>query len=123
MDISNAEFEVLEAIWQSSPCSASEIITRLSDSTNWHEKTIKTLLSRLVKKGAIDFYKEQRHYLYFPLIAREEYSQKESSTLLEKLFSGRVSPLVASFAKNQGLGKADIDELKKLIADWEKEND
>jgi BlaI family penicillinase repressor len=123
VEISKAEFEVLEAIWRGSPCSANEIIERLDDSNNWHEKTVKTLLGRLVKKGAIDFQKQQRHYLYHPLIGKEEYSLKESSNLLSKLFDGRVSPMVASFAKQKGLGRDDIAELKKVIAEWEQEND
>lgn len=123
MDISKAEFEVLNAIWQDNPCSASDIIARLSDQVNWHEKTVKTLLGRLVKKQAIGFNKEKRHYLYYPLLGREAFQQKESTNLLNKLFGGKVSPLVASFASQKQLDKDDVEQLKKLIADWEQDND
>jgi predicted transcriptional regulator len=126
MDISNAEFEVLEALWQQSPASANDIISRLNEigeqQKTWHEKTVKTLLNRLVKKNAISFEKQQRHYLYSPLFEREHYTIKESTSLIERLFSGRISPLVAGFAKQTDLQKEDIDQLKSLIADWEKEN-
>lgn len=60
---------------------------------------------------------------YINKYLKYEYSLKESSNLLSKLFDGRVSPMVASFAKQKGLGRDDITELKKLIADWEQEND
>ena len=123
MEISKAELEVLQAIWQQNPCSANDIIETLGNTRNWHEKTVKTLLSRLVKKRAIDFQKDRRRYLYFPLIERSTYTQKESQSLLDRLFNGKVSPLVASFSEKDGLVKEDITELKKLIADWEKEHD
>ena len=122
MDISNAEFEVLETLWQHYPASAHEIIERLNQKKQWHEKTVKTLITRLVKKEAISFEKQQRHYLYSPLLERENYTIKESKNLIEKLFSGRISPLVAGFAKHSTLQKDDINELKAVIARWEQEN-
>jgi len=83
---------------------------------------VKTLLNRLVKKNALGFEKQQRSYLYFPLVERENYTIKESKNLIEKLFRGRLSPLVAGFAKHSDLKKDDIDELKALITRWENEN-
>ena len=129
-EISNAEFEVLEALWQKYPASANDIIAKLNehiDTTNnekhWHDKTVKTLLNRLVKKQAISFEKQQRHYLYSPLLAREDYTTKESTNLRERMFSGKLAPLVAGFAKKNELNKDDITALKALISDWEKNND
>ncbi|WP_057830463.1 BlaI/MecI/CopY family transcriptional regulator [Colwellia sp. TT2012] len=134
-EISNAEFEVLAALWQNHPASANDIIAKLNDSANdngtvdknqdkqWHEKTVKTLLNRLVKKQAISFKKQQRHYLYSPLLEREAYTLKESTSLIERMFSGKLAPLVAGFAKQNELNKDDISALKSLISDWEKNND
>lgn len=121
-EISNAEFEVLEALWQCYPATANEIIERLNQSKQWHDKTVKTLLNRLVKKEAISFEKEQRCYIYSPLLEREAYTQSESQSLIERMFSGRVSPLIAGFAKSKNLKKDDIDELKQIISSWEKGN-
>lgn len=129
-EISNAEFEVLEALWQNYPASANDIIKKLNESTNatnqekqWHDKTVKTLLNRLVKKQAISFEKQQRHYIYSPLLEREAYTLKESKSLVERMFSGKIAPLVAGFAKQNDLNKEDIKALKSLISDWEKNND
>lgn len=122
-EISNAEFEVLEALWQHHPATAGDIIACLNQNKQWHDKTVKTLLNRLVKKQAISFEKQQRHYLYSPLVERETYTLKESKSFIERLFSGKLAPLVAGFAKQDDLNKEDIDALKSLISDWEKNHD
>ena len=122
-DISKAEFEVLDALWEQHPATAKDLVERLNQHKPWHDKTVKTLLNRLVKKEAVSFEKVQRSYLYSPLLERESYTQTEGQSLIERLFSGRVSPLIASFAKNKNLEKDDIDELKQIIAKWEQDND
>ena len=122
LEISKTEFEVMDALWQGYPASASEIIERLNRDKFWHEKTVKTLLSRLVKKQAIDFEKEQRSYRYFPLVDKAAYVAKESNNLLSRLFSGRVAPLVAGFVESQSMSKQDIEELKAVIEKWEQDN-
>ena len=123
MEVSKAEYEILNAIWTSYPCSAKDVVEKLNESATWHEKTVKTLLGRLVKKQAISFEKCNRHYLYSPLIEKNDYIVKESNSFLKRLFNGKVSPLVANFAKSEQLSKSDIDELKKIISDWEQDND
>ncbi|MGS0729597.1 BlaI/MecI/CopY family transcriptional regulator, partial [Shewanella sp. 0m-11] len=82
----------------------------------------KTLLNRLVKKQAIGFDKQGRSYLYFPLIEQSEYQLKESESFIERLFSGRVAPLVAGFAKQNKLSAEDVAELQQLIDTWQKDN-
>ncbi|GGF65003.1 BlaI/MecI/CopY family transcriptional regulator [Alteromonas lipolytica] len=122
-DISNAEFDVLDVIWDDYPATSGEIVDRLNTKKDWHEKTVKTLLSRLVKKGVLDFEKQQRQYLYRPLIARDEYTKKETTTFVSRLFKGKVAPLVAGFANQNALSRQDVDELKALIKKWEQNND
>ncbi len=124
MDISKTEFQVLDVIWQQAPCSANDIVIELNKSQQWHEKTVKTLISRLLKKQAISFVREGREYIYSPCFSKQEYQQQESKSFIHRLFKGKVSPLVASFAENDALSEHDIEELKQLIAKWEdKKND
>lgn len=122
-DISNAEFDVLDALWEGSPATSSEVIARLNSRKSWHDKTVKTLLGRLVKKGVLGFEKQQRQYLYYPLIAREDYTKKETTNFVSRLFKGKIAPMVAGFANNNSLSKQDVDELKALIQKWEEDND
>lgn len=119
IELSKAEFEVLDALWANYPASASEIIERISDDKKWHEKTIKSLLSRLHKKGAVSFNKQGRSYIYSPTIERADYTLKESRHFIERLFSGKIAPLVSGFAKSKELSQQDINDLKKVITDWE----
>ena len=111
-DISNAEYDVLATL-----------CVRLNERKAWHDKTVKTLLGRLVKKDVLSFEKQQRQYLYTPLIARQTYRESETETFVSRLFKGKVAPLVAGFANQKNLSKQDVDELKALIAKWEKDND
>ncbi|MDP2561141.1 BlaI/MecI/CopY family transcriptional regulator [Psychrobium sp. 1_MG-2023] len=121
-EISKTEFEVLDALWQGYPASAQQIIERLNQHKPWHEKTVKTLLNRLVKKQAIGFEKQQRSYYYSPLFERDSYVLEESKSLLARMFSGKLAPMVSNFAKSDELSQQDIDELKALIKDWEQDN-
>ncbi|AWB66163.1 CopY family transcriptional repressor [Saccharobesus litoralis] len=122
-EITNTEFEVLEALWVNYPATANSIIEQLNKNKPWHEKTVKTLINRLVKKEAIGFEKQGRSYLYYPLVERDSYMATQSQSFIDRLFRGRVSPLVAGFAKTNNLKKEDIEELKALIEKWEQDND
>ena len=114
--ISNAERVVMEVIWERSPLSAQEVIESISPQKDWQAKTVKTLLNRLLKKEILAFKKEQRKYLYYPLLSRKAYLQLESRKFLEYWFGGKVShQLLFSFAAQEILTNREIEELKKLL--------
>lgn len=115
IEISEAESIVMQVLWQHSPASSEEVVAALARSQDWQEATIKTLLNRLLKKGAIHAEKEGRRYLYTPRLQREQWLSQESEGLLARLFDGRVAPLVAHFGKHRKLSRKDIAELKQLI--------
>lgn len=115
MQISEAESAVMETLWQRSPQTAEEVVAALAPSRDWQEATIKTLLNRLLKKGAVSVEKDGRKYLYSPAFERADWLMRESKGLLDRLFGGRVAPLVAHFSEHRKLGKKDIAELRKLI--------
>jgi predicted transcriptional regulator len=113
--ISDAESRVMEVLWRQSPQSAEEIVATLQRDTAWHEKTIKTLLNRLLGKRAVSAQKDGRRYLYEPRLRREDWQQQESRSLLDRVFGGRVAPLLAHFSQHEKLSAKDIAELRKLI--------
>lgn len=123
IEISNAELKVMQILWQRQPLSANDVVAALADDKDWHEKTVKTLLNRLVSKGALDFDKDGRAYLYYPLIAEQDYQLQQSRSFVERLFAGRVAPLVAGFASQNKLNADDVEQLKQLIAEWEQKHD
>jgi predicted transcriptional regulator len=91
------------------------VAAALADRRDWQEATIKTLLNRLLNKGAVEAVRDGRRYLYSPKIRREDWVLEESRGLLERLFDGRVAPLVAHFSAHRKLSRKDIAELRKLL--------
>lgn len=121
MRISGAESLVMEALWRKSPLSAEEVAATVGADQNWTETTVKTLLNRLLNKKAVSAAREGRRYLYAPLIARADYVQDESRGLIDRLFDGKLAPLVSHFAETNQLSADDIAELKRLIAELDNE--
>lgn len=115
--ISQAEFTVMEVLWDESPLAASDIASRLSAQTDWNIRTVKTLLSRLVTKKALDTTQDGRRFLYAPLISRRAYAAHAAKNLSERLFGGRAAPLVAHLAQGGGLTDEDIKDLEALISE------
>jgi predicted transcriptional regulator len=117
MPISAAESRVMQALWRRSPLTAEEIVAEVAAPQGWSEATVKSLINRLLTKGVIEAEKAGRRYLYRPRVDRLAYVSHESRGLLDRLFGGRVAPLVSHFSKTDQLSPEDIAELKRLIAE------
>jgi predicted transcriptional regulator len=120
MQISEAESIVMDVLWAAASdrrpaLAAEDVVGALAESQQWQEATIKTLLNRLLKKGAIKASKDGRRYLYTPVLQRQAWMLGESQGLLERLFDGRVAPLVAHFSEHRKLSRKDIADLRKLL--------
>jgi len=113
--ISDAEALVMQVLWERHPLGAEEVFAALAERSDWAEPTVKTLLNRLLNKGAIAAVKQGRRYLYSPRLQREQWVQQQSEGLLQRVFGGRVAPLVAHFSEHGKLSAQDIAELKRLI--------
>lgn len=115
--ISQAELDVLDVLWGESPLAASEVAARLTAEKDWTSRTVKTLLARLVEKGALTTQEDGRRFLYTPAISKKSYSQGAATRLVDRLFGGKAAPLVAQLADGKGLTADDIAELEALIKD------
>jgi BlaI family penicillinase repressor len=115
MRISTAESEIMKALWARSPLTAEEIAVALADDQNWAEGTVKALLNRLLKKNAIAADKDGRRFLYRPLVAQGDYVHAESMGLLDRLFDGRLAPLVSHFSQRERLSDEDVAELRRIL--------
>jgi BlaI family penicillinase repressor len=107
----------MEVLWRRGPMRSEDVVETLKGQQKWREPTIKTLLSRLLNKGAIRAEKEGRRYVYSPILTRDGWLSHESKGLLDRLFGGRVAPLVAHFSRYGKLSKKDIADLKRMIAE------
>jgi predicted transcriptional regulator len=114
--ISDAELDVMEALWAAGqPLTAAEVADRIDAERGWTLATVKTMLSRLAAKGALKHREDGRRFLYSPAIKREDYVGTESRRFVERLFGGRLSPLVARLAEEDGLDDDDIAEIEALL--------
>jgi predicted transcriptional regulator len=121
MAISEAEAVLMDVLWRGAPRSAEEILSEVGPRQGWQEGTVKSLLNRLLKKKAIKAERDGRRYLYTPLLSREKYVSQESKGLLDRLFGGRVAPLVVHFSEQRKLSKKDIAELRSLLEELDNE--
>ena len=113
--ISASELDVMEVLWAEAPLAASDVVERVAH-RDWSPQTVKTLLARLVDKGALSAERDGRRYLYAPAVARADHAGGLVRKLSERLFGGRAAPLVAHLAEADGLTDADLDELEALVA-------
>jgi predicted transcriptional regulator len=116
MKISNAESRVMDVLWKEGrPITSEEAALALADDQEWAHGTVRSLLTRLVRKKAVAARMEGRRYLYSPLIARAAYAQAESEHLLQRLFDGRLAPFITQFTQRQDLSQDELAELRRLI--------
>ncbi|NMM63923.1 BlaI/MecI/CopY family transcriptional regulator [Clostridium sp. P21] len=113
--ISEAEYKVMKIIWLNAPISTNGVIDKLIEITTWSPKTIQTLLSRLVKKGALTYEKNSRTFVYTPLVKEEDYLERESRSFLNRFYNGTLSSMVLSFLEKDKLTEDDINELKDIL--------
>ena len=114
--ISDAELEVMEVLWASKkPLTATDVADRIPTQRRWSLATVKTMLSRLSAKGALEYREEGRRYLYSAAIPRDSYIGRESRRFVDQLFGGRLSPLVARLAEEHALDEEDIAAIEAIL--------
>jgi BlaI family transcriptional regulator, penicillinase repressor len=115
LPISEAESVVMQIFWARGALPTEEVLAALGSRQKWQEATVKTLVNRLLKKGALRARKDNRRYVYSPVLTQDEWLSSESHGFLDRLFGGRVAPLVSYFSQQKKLSKKDIEDLKRLI--------
>lgn len=113
--ISDAEWEVMEVLWAEAPLTSREVVARLAGTTGWSPKTIKTLLGRLVRKGALTYDEEGNRYLYSPAVAKADAVRAEGRSFVERVFGGDEALALLHFARQVDLPPAEVEELRRLL--------
>jgi len=121
--VADAEAEVLQILWKESPLTAQEIIDGLERSGSSHPKTVKTLINRLLNKGAIKFKEANRKYLYYPVVKKKDFYGVKTESFLNKFFDGELSPLVSFFSSHKKLTTSEIARIRKLLDEQEAGHD
>lgn len=119
-NISEAELEVMQVLWQKGASTSLEIISEVKKKKEWKNNTIMTLVTRLVNKEFIDVIREDKSLLiYKPKVSEYDYKSKETNNFIDKLYNGSINNMLVAFAKSNKLSKQDLEDLIKLVGDEE----
>lgn len=118
--ITDAEWEVLSIAWKKEPVAASEIVEAVANQRKWSLATVRTLLTRLVNKGALRAEKAGRRFLYWPIVSMEACIRHESRSFIDRVFGGAPSSIILDLVKETKLTKEDIQELRRILKEKEK---
>ena len=113
--ISDAEWDVMKVVWDHGPLSSGDVVKHLADEKHWKPRTVKTLLARLVKKGAVASSETEGKFLYAAKVARDALARREAKGFLARVFDGAVAPALVHFVRDADLSPQQINELKKII--------
>ncbi len=113
--ISDAEWVVMAEFWRLGRASAKDVVAALAGRQEWKPRTVQSLINRLVGKGALTFEQHGREYIYRPAVEESRCVHEASRTFVDRVFSGRLAPLLASFLKEEKVSRSELEEIRKLI--------
>ncbi|MBI3117073.1 MAG: BlaI/MecI/CopY family transcriptional regulator [Candidatus Hydrogenedentes bacterium] len=113
--ISEAEWVVMREIWERAPQTANEVVDAVAAANSWSPRTVKTLLNRLVKKGALKFRQEGRVYHYSPAVSEEACAKGEARSLLQRVYQGALTPMLAHLMDETDLTQEEVQALKRML--------
>jgi BlaI family penicillinase repressor len=113
--ISESEWQIMRLLWEQSPLTANQIVEALSPATRWKDRTIRTLVNRLVEKDVVGYEKKGREYHYYPQVSEVECVRAESHSFLRRVYRGGMKPIFSAFMENEDLSPEDIADLRRLL--------
>ena len=118
-NLTDAEWNVMECLWQKSPRTGRETIDWLKERMGWSRSTTLTLLRRIEEKGAVGSEASGEVKKFFPRITREEAAHQETKDFLGRVYKGSLGMMLSAFTKKENLSKSEIDELYEILNELE----
>jgi BlaI family penicillinase repressor len=119
ISISDAEWQVMNVIWERQPLTAQDAVAALDGEADWAPPTIKTMLHRLVRKQVLTYEQQGNRYVYRSLVKRSDCIKQASKSFLDRVFDGQSSSLVAHFLRNSKLSPEEIAKLRTILDEQE----
>lgn len=107
-------------VWDYEPTTSADIVAALEESCRWKPRTIRTLLARLVKKGALRATTDGKRHLFSAVVSRQASVKSESRSFLQRVFGGETAPMLINLVKETELSKEEIKELRSILNQKEK---
>jgi BlaI family penicillinase repressor len=118
--ISEAEWEVMDVVWEQAPVAASTIVAALEPKRQWTLATVRTLLRRLVRKGALAQQSEGKRFVYRPRISKEECVRRESDSFMDRVLGRAPAATLLHLVSKADLSREDLQELRRILREKEK---
>ena len=115
VELSDAEWLIMNLVWERQPLMAQEMIAELKEPCGWSPATIRTMLHRLIKKGALDYQAEGNRYLYRAAVKRADCIRRAAKSFLDRVFDGEAAPLLAHFVRTTRFTPEELSALRKLL--------
>lgn len=119
--IAESEWRVMQVLWEHGPQTANDVVSALSGEVTWKPRTIKTLISRLVKKGAVKVTEEGYRYRYCAAVDESACVRSETRSFVRRVYQGAMKPALAAFLEDADLSPDEIDDLQKILHQKRKE--
>jgi len=113
--IAESEWRVMQVLWEHGPLTANEVVEELAGAVMWKPRTVKTLIARLVKKGAVRFKAEGSRYRYSAVVSKSECIRSETKSFVRRVYQGAMKPALAAFLEDAGLSPQEIRELQEIL--------
>ena len=113
--IADAEWRVMQVLWERGPQTANDVVNALSNKVRWKPRTVKTLISRLVKKGAVKAKEEGHRYRYSAAVNESACVRSETRSFVRRVYKGAMTPVLAAFLEDAQLSPQEIDELQEIL--------
>jgi BlaI family penicillinase repressor len=114
-ELTEAEWEIMEVVWEKEPCAAGTVQETLADSKDWAYATVKLTMDRMVRKGFLDIHKIRNLQLFRSCISRVEARRGELRKMLKRAFGGALTPMLKFLIEHEGLSKEEAAELRSLV--------
>jgi BlaI family penicillinase repressor len=122
MRITEAEWEVMAVVWERAPVAAATAVELLEKRKQWSLATVRTLLRRLVNKGALRQQTEGKRYIYTPLVTMDECVRRESESFLDRVLGRSPGVPILHLVRKADLSAEEIQELRRILREKEKKS-
>ena len=115
MELTEAEWAIIKAVWEGEPCTAPQIQAKLRRKTSWAYSTVRTLMDRMVRKGLLAADKKEHLTRYRSVVTREQAQRSELLYALKHACNGGLTPMVQCLLDTNEMSADELAELEALI--------
>jgi len=121
-ELTEAEWEIIDAVWQNQPCAAPTVTEALEKKKGWSYSTVKTLMDRMAKKGLLKTERIRNLILYHSAITKQQAQQTEMMRAVKRAFNGAMTPMMQFMLENNKLSSNELEKLEKMIKQKKQKN-